>query len=575
MIAKRLLCLSVLMGVLLLSTACGKDYLHVQEDAADGDGSEVLSDGDEIDGDRTEGDADGDGEEFSEGDTTDGDLTDGADADDIEQPEGDEAEIEQGLPQSLPFELEREDEGDPLTQEEISAFTARITGFWKQVDYFTWVFETCHGMDASTGYPDYLIWWHDVNAIKEGDTVIFRNNSADGGSHNNAEPTSLVLTQAIGGYLLTGDPAMARVVEQFTKSFTAMMKGFVYDDEDPLLYIMARNIISFNHAFTLPSGKKKAVDYTDWYFPYEGWNANRVHYPNNPYWGDIWVTTMRSKDDVPYMYRAAAWFPYLIEYAEDEAVREAATEALEFMQGFARDIVDSGYYIRSKDENGEVYIPDQDLASFTAYNEFIPDAECDPKLATALMAYDDPLENDCGSGQGSAYDKLVGASHYFNYSIVDQFHLSALHLALTLGHRGIAEDLLKGWITRLERYRDPEGDEPGMEDDSWGRDISLLLLMGATLGMPLTSEEAREIHHFHRRAAELYEAFPNWDLWDESVADGTYGFRSGFHPAHTPEAIRIEDIAFILEYCWSPFKNPAGVDFVDCDIVRDPERWGE
>ena len=41
MIAKRLLCLSVLMGVLLLSTACGKDYLHVQEDAADGDGSEV------------------------------------------------------------------------------------------------------------------------------------------------------------------------------------------------------------------------------------------------------------------------------------------------------------------------------------------------------------------------------------------------------------------------------------------------------------------------------------------------------------------------------------------------------
>ncbi len=480
-----------------------------------------------------------------------------------------------GLVMELPFTLTREDAGDPLTDEEIAAFTAKITGFWKQVDYFTWVYETCHGMDATTGYPDYLIWWHDVDAVKEGDTVTFRNSSAYGGSHNNAEPTSVVLTQAIGGYLLTGDRAMGMVVEQFAKSFTAVMKGFVHDQDDPLLYLMARNIVTHNHSFVLPSGKSKAVDYSDWYSTYEGWNAHRVHYPDNPYWGDIYVTTMRSKDDVPYMYRAAAWFPYLIELAPDGSVRQAAAEALEFMQGFAGDIVDSGYYIRSKDAEGNPYVPDEDLASFMDYVDVFPDAECDPRLASALLGYGGPLDNDCGSGQGSDYDTLAGGINYFNYGIVDHFHLAALHLALTMGHDDTAEELLKGFITRLERYQDPEGPEPGASNESWERDISLLLLKGASVGMPLTSAEARKIHELHGRAVDVYMDFSNWDLWDDSVPDGAYDFRRGFHPGHIPDAIRIEDIAFILEYCWSPFKNPAGVMFVDCDVVKDPSLWGQ
>jgi hypothetical protein len=38
---------------------------------------------------------------------------------------------------------------------------------------------------------------------------------------------------------------------------------------------------------------------------------------------------------------------------------------------------------------------------------------------------------------------------------------------------------------------------------------------------------------------------------------------------------RIEDMAMVLEYCWSPLRNPAGVPFVDCDLVADPSRWVE
>lgn len=486
-----------------------------------------------------------------------------------------ESEEKPDLPMELPFALDRVDAGTPLTPEEISGFTRRITGLWKEIDYFTWVYETSHGMDASTGYPDYLIWWHDVDAVKEGDLVTFRNNSAYGGSHNNAEPTSLVLIAAIGGYLASGDPAMARVVEQFVNSYTAVMLGFVWDEHDPLPHLMARNIVGRNHAFTLPSGKRKAVDYTDWYTSYEGWNANRYHYPHNPTWGDIWVTTMRSKDDVPFMYRAAAWFPYLIAYAEDEPVRRAAEEALGLMQAFARDVVDHGYHIRTKDDAGNPYVPEQDLASFVGYTDVFPDAECDPRLASALMGYGEPLDNDCGSGQGSPYDRIAGAGHYFNYSIIDNFHMAAVLLALTHGHDRVAEELLRGWITRLERYRDPESGEPGWDDPDWERDLSLYLLQGAAIGMPLTSEEARQIHAYLDRAVEIYADFPNWDLWDPSVPDGVYDFRSGFQPERRPDATRVEELTMLLEYCWSPFRNPAGAEFVDCDVVRDPARWGQ
>ena len=476
-----------------------------------------------------------------------------------------------GLPLTLPFEYTRPDKGAPLSEQEIADFTTRLTGFWAQVDYFNWVYDTCHGMDESTGFPDYLIWWHDVDAVKEGDTVTFRHNPNYGGSHNNAVPTSVVLLGAIGGYLSTGDAAMGRIVDQFAKSFVALQKGFVWDDNDPIDFIVARNIITFNHEFTMPNGKKKAVDYEPWYFEYQGWNADRYNYPNNPTYGDVWVTTMRSKDDVPYIFRVAAWMPYIIELSDDEEIKQTAQEAWDYTVKFAKDIVDQGYFIRSKGKDGNAIIPEQDLASFVDFVDLIPDAECDARLASALMGYGEPLDNDCGSGQGSLYDEIAGEMHYFNYAIVDHFHLAAIHLALVTGHDDMAKELLQGLVTRIDNYRKTGWE--GQQHDGWERDIALLLLKGATLGLPLTSEEARLVQKYHSQAVDIYETFPNWDLWDPSVPDGTYDFRAGFHPAHTPDAIQIEDMTFILEYCWSPFKNPASARFVDCDKVNTPQAW--
>ncbi len=480
------------------------------------------------------------------------------------------------LPHKLPFEYTRPQDGEPLSSEEIRDFTKDITGIWKHIDYFNWQYEVHHGVDASTGYPEYLIWWHDVEAEKTGDLVTFRNSRKYGGSHNNAEPTGLALTQCIAGYLLTGDPMAGELVRQYALSFTAMMKGFMWDENDPNPYVMARNIVAMNHEFTLPSGKKKAVDYTDWYNTYEGWNAHRFHFPHNPTWGDIYVTTMRSKDDIPYMYRPTAWFPYVLAHSKDPAILEAVREAWDYMRGFARDIVNEGYYIRSKDAEGNAYIPaDQDLASFVDYIGLIPDAECDARLSTYMLAHLALPDYDCGDGQGSLYDDVSGDLHYYNFSIVDGFHMNAVQLALVLGEKDAAEVLLKGLVRRIDRYRNPAECPPkGCQDPSWGRDMATLMLEAAALGMPLTHTEVRHIQHYYRKAVEQFLEFPAWDLWDDSVADGIYHFRWEFQPLRHPDAVRVEEIAFLLEYCWSPFRNPASAPLVDCDIVADPTRWG-
>ena len=75
-----------------------------------------------------------------------------------------EEQIPDGLPMQLPFELTRPESDAPLSETEIATFTSNIAGFHKDIDDFTWVAETSHGNDASTGDPDFLIRWHDVDA---------------------------------------------------------------------------------------------------------------------------------------------------------------------------------------------------------------------------------------------------------------------------------------------------------------------------------------------------------------------------------------------------------------------------
>jgi hypothetical protein len=475
------------------------------------------------------------------------------------------------IPSRVPFTLTRPDVGEPVTETEVAEFTRKLTGFWKDVGYFQWIVDTSHGVEASTGMRDWWVWWTGVDVVKAGGEVTFYH-SPNGGPDNIFIPTSRVLAQLSAGYMLTGDPTMGRVVEQYSKGLSASMLGMVFGADDPINFIMARAIIANNHDQTLGDGRVKHIDYEPWRHETTAWNSNTIHVPDNPYWGDIWAKNMRSKDDVPHIYHATALLPYVVACGADPAVRDAAAEALELMQLFTKDIVDTGYHIRSKDETGAPFIPDErypdlDLSTFVKYEPLIPNAECNAKLCTALIAYDDPKGNDCLDGFGGAYEEVATKSHYYNVAIIRGFHVAAILHALSHWKSDHAKALLEGLVVRIDRDLDLPDTSIPTNREEWEADLAVYLAQALAAGLPLTSREVRLIHREYGAAVDAFAGYDRWDVWDPSVADGTFGYRPGFR-------VDIQDMGMFLEACWSPFRNASGALPVDCDVVADPSRWG-
>lgn len=585
---KTFLVLSIL---ILALQACGSD---AKDAAGDGDAEEDVFEHEDV--------PDGDDQ------PPDGDLE--ADGDDVEQPDGDtdsgeafdteesEAEAEEesppeGLPTKLPFTFTRENPGDPIPADEVTAFTRRLTGLMAKAQYHDWVLRSSHGVHPSTGLRDFMLYWTGTHAEKSGDTVSFVHNetssptSADGG-HNLMTRSSKILASAIAGYLMSGDTAMAAVAEQYCKGVTSTMLGMVYDDKDELHHLMARNVVTFNHGYTTHDGRKKEVDYSNWFHDGAGWNCHRFEYAENPYWGSVWVTNMRSKDDISRLLRVTAVIRYASEQAADEAVREACGEAHSYLKLFAKDIVDSGYYIRSKDKNGEVFIPGQtgdteadnaagDLASYVDWEMFIPNAECNPKRAAALIAYEDGLDNDCGDAGGNQYEEIAVRNHYFNIWLIRSTHISHVMQALTHRDNQAARQSLQGLVTRYTRDVAYDAVEQLEHDqDSWDRDVAASLMQAVAVGYPLNGEEARLVYKYYERAIEKFSTWPHWDLWDEEIPDGSYEYRppdSELVEEQRSHWIRVEDLGAFLDACWSPFVNPDGIKLLDCELVRDPSQW--
>ena len=484
-----------------------------------------------------------------------------------------------GLPRALAFEFTRPADGDPIPAEEVTAFTKRITGVWKQVGWFRWILRTSMGVDASVNEVDYLAWHNDILATKAGDTVTFQEK---GQEHNMWIPSSTILSQAVNGYLATGEWTHAKAAEQYCKGLSAVVKGFRWGTDDPAPYLMARAVFPMDQTFAMDAerwqddGRKKAVEFHEAYHDSDGWNAQSFAWPESPDWGSIWVTNMRSKDDIRAIVRTTVFLHYVVEDAPDEWVREACAETLELMVGFNKDIVDHGYYLRTKGPDGVAYSFDhQDLGNYIQYAEIDEGNECPARLATDLIAYGEPLTNDCGSGFGSLFDQFAPAANYYNYPIVWDYHMAALGEALVHRYDDAALALLGGMAERMDAYLAPDTEEPGATNGHWDRDMAMLLVQAAAMGLPLTAAEARRVHTAWSAAADEFEVWPRWDLWDESVPDGDYGGGGGYRPSSPAEATEVVHFALFLETCNSPFLNPAGAAFIDCDVVRDPSQWGE
>jgi hypothetical protein len=493
-----------------------------------------------------------------------------------------------GLPTTLNVKYTRNDPGVPVTDDEVKAFTLKVMGFFKKVRYFDYVLYTTHGVDASTGMRDWQFWYNE-HFRKEGDKVVFYHptNPNDGG-HNLHIPMSRVLGDVLAAYLLIGDQTAGLAAEKLCKGMTASMLGMVHDKDDTLMHLMTRNIAVFAHDFLTHDGKRKGVDYSGWYYPNERWNTCRFEYTQNPYWGKVWVTNMRSKDDVPHIFRLVPVLRYAAEGAQAANVKEACGEALGLLELFAKDIVESDYRIRTKDKDGKVMIfgftddpelnqKQGDLASFIHYREIVPEGECNARRGAELIGYHRQVKENCGRGEPNAYDEISFSINSYNNRICRYFHLA--HVANSLVNRDdkASAKLLDGLAERMEKEKAVPPEKMQTTEDQWWMDVALYLAQSHSFGLPLLSDEVRLVHKYYGRAADELAAWPYWDPWAASVPQGELG---GYRPGSCKGSgdqqtcwFRVEDMAQIFENCWSPFVNQSGAKLVDCDIVRDPAKW--
>jgi hypothetical protein len=496
------------------------------------------------------------------------------------------------LPEALPFEITRPAAGQAPSGAEVTAFTEKITGFWRSIDYFRWVTWHSHGLHESydASMPDYMMWWQDTRAIKAGDRITFEHY---GGADNIMIRTPKVLSQAVSGFMASGDPHMREIAIGYPKGLVANFQGLVQANEDPVAKgVTARAIFTHNHSFETNDGRQVAVDYDPAKEEKYDWNAHTVPNPQNPFFGDIWVRNMRSKDDVPHMFRLVPLLKRVAQDTDDEEVRASAELAVEYMTAFAQDIVDQGYLIRTK-EDGEVYVPLDDrggiadLASFVKFEDLSPNGECTAKLGAALIGYGQPLWNECGSGVDDAYEGVATTVHYFNYAIIWYFHLAAITNAFVAGELDAARGLMDGLVERLDAMT--ADDTEREEHWEWDADVASFLLAAGASGLPLTAAEARIVQQEYSLSVDHYltpgawrdEACQQgancWDLWDDSVPDGQYDYkpsRDDPDEAAQKKYVRPEELTYLLHYCYSPLRNPTSVDPVDCDVVLDPSSWG-
>jgi hypothetical protein len=491
------------------------------------------------------------------------------------------------FPAALPFEVSRANPGElpPPTAPEVDAFTRRMLRFFGSTEFFRWTRRHSHGLAEPNpwGEPPIMYWWQDTTAVREGDLVTFRH---EGGADNMMAHTGRVFGPVVGAFLTLSRPAerdpLRELVLGYIRGVSAMMEGSIWAEEDPVVTtIMARAIFHRNHAWELDGGRRAAVDYEPERREVFQQRHDTLHNPANPTWGDIYVRTKRSKDDFPWVYRVQTHLARLLWSRTDREVRDAALKLYDQLQAFAADIVEHGYLIRAKGPGGEVFIPRlegseavDDFASLVSFEEWIPNAECNAKLGVALIATGKNQGNDCEDGISELYEEVAMARYYGHTWMQWNFHVSAVVTALLYGDPA-ARALMDGLGARMDELRVRR--DAISADPRYRSDVAQLLVLGAAYGLPLTSEEARQVMEEYASAADHYEAFDRWDLWSAELADGEYDYFPGRESdaggGATRTHIWIPEMPNLFEYCASPVRAAGGAPFINCELLTDPAEW--
>ena len=277
----------------------------------------------------------------------------------------------------------------------------------------------------------------------------------------------------------------------------------------------------------------------------------------NPWWGEIWVKNIRSKDDIGHMLQALTYLPGCMEGASD-AFQDDVARVMAAYEAWARRVEDDGWKIATVDEDYELYYPEGELAFYLMPG----DIECLLALATRLFGRNEPGPVDCGDGITPLSEEWLLKNDF--HQIQRSFQQAAAALAARHGHLALRDLMLRGLAWRIERILDAKELGAGY-DGPHERDVAELIVMSANAGLPLT---AREVRFLHERIAEAHESYlsehmrRHYHVFDADTPDGEYAF--------TPEGsgFFFRLLAAALGTCASPWRHPDSEPVLDCERVR-------
>lgn len=448
---------------------------------------------------------------------------------------------------TLPFALDRDMAGEPVTDEELDLATTQLLETFAATRWVETVAGRVHAAPAEDDGLDAATWWSGVTVTRADGVVTFTH--TENGADNNGLRTAPLLEGACYAFALTGDPAAEDLVRRLLRGFTSWSQAMERGPDDEL-GLLAR--AGYPAPFTRAVGDVTlSVDTSPARPGLDVAPAQFIHLPDNPHFGDLWVRNTRSKDDLGHMLRALGAVDRCDALLSDRAdLVEARRRAIQWSSR----IVAEDFHIPTLDPDLVEVIPEGDLALL--YEEL----ECGARLAVNLAATEAPVGGeDCADGLQVPENDLLSSSAL---QIVRHFHLGATQQALVHGQDEVAEELASGLAGRLDVVFDAmDAGEP--HDNFNDGDLIAYLLHATAAGVPLTPREVRWLHgQLATTWAAAVAADPaTFALFDAETADGTYGYEPGVGSTGFVE------LGAWLAPCAAKYRDPAGTPVLDCDRI--------
>lgn len=457
------------------------------------------------------------------------------------------------------LDWDRADEGAPVSESDVDLATDRVIDLLTRTDWMDLIADRAHGWPESDpeGRYWYATWWSGVTVEKRGGEITYVH-SADG-ADNNGLRTAQLLEGACYAWRTWGDPRDRRLVRRLARGFSSWAYAMRRSDGDMERGLLGRAAYPRSIEDT---ERDLSIDYELDRPGEPGPPSFYVHLADNPFWGDLYVKNVRSKDDMGHLLRAVALIDTCVGTLGDAGAEADLVEMRRLYQEWAQRVEREDFRIASLNEAGEVYTPEGDLATY-----FLgAGLECAAGYAIPLLSRFDTIGYSCRNpGLGPVLDPAGGVPSGA-LQILRTHHEAAAALALASGRDDTARELLESLAMRLDGIMDAYDAGPP-PDNARAGDVVQLVLESAAIGVPLTSREVRFLHAQLAIAAAGYDTSgPAWHVRDPSVPDGDYSFEPG------GPGVDVKDLALFLGLCSAQWTSPTGRAVIDCDRIRASSR---